>query len=222
MTHFVYKVTNKVNGKIYIGITNDIKKRWREHRYNATVNVRHSKFYLAIRKHGIDNFNLEVIYCSLFRDDVEQKEIDFIREYKTTDINFGYNITDGGRSPLMPLDVVEKIAAANRGKKRSVETRQKLSAIGMGRVVPAEVRAKISATEKGRIFSAETKKKISEAQSFIRVVSTPEGIEVVHSLRQFCKTHNLNYYSAAHSFKKHVTNKSNNPHKDKYFCLGVL
>ncbi len=90
MEGFIYKVTNKVNGKSYIGQTrNTVEFRWRQH-YKAKDN---KYFHRAIQKYGKENF--EVI--TLEKCDVEKlndREIFYISKYDT--FNNGYNLTKGG------------------------------------------------------------------------------------------------------------------------------
>ena len=56
---FVYKITNKVNPRVYVGLTVcTLEKRWREHRSAANTGVE-KPLYRAMRKHGIENFSIE-------------------------------------------------------------------------------------------------------------------------------------------------------------------
>lgn len=91
----IYKATNNINGKIYIGkTTTSLNKRMSEHK-------RHSKnskmvFHLAIDKYGFDNFTFEILFkCNDF-DVLNKKEIELISEHKSTDITIGYNRSLGG------------------------------------------------------------------------------------------------------------------------------
>lgn len=56
----IYKYTNKINGKIYIGLSNDIQRRKNEHLTKANANDK-VYFHQAIRKYGINNFDFEVL-----------------------------------------------------------------------------------------------------------------------------------------------------------------
>lgn len=57
----VYKITNKVNNKVYIGITSKgISARWKEHIYSAEHDCPF-KLHRAIRKYGKENFSVELI-----------------------------------------------------------------------------------------------------------------------------------------------------------------
>jgi group I intron endonuclease len=84
---FIYKTTNKINGKIYIGKL-----------------VRESKVYLgsgkilklSLEKYGRDNFTREIIeYCDCKTQLIEREKF-WIKHYNSTDRNIGYNLTKGG------------------------------------------------------------------------------------------------------------------------------
>ena len=61
MPRCIYKITNLINNKIYIGKTKkDIETRFKEHLQNA-INDCQYNLSKAIRKYGIDNFNIEMI-----------------------------------------------------------------------------------------------------------------------------------------------------------------
>ena len=92
----VYKSTNKINNKSYIGITiRTLNERINDHKYKTNSN---SDFYFhrALRKYGFDNFSWEIIEnCS---DDIlEEREKFYINEFNTyAPLNNGYNMTIGG------------------------------------------------------------------------------------------------------------------------------
>lgn len=92
---FIYKVTNKLNGKCYIGQTSDIKRRFCEHKALGYKEEEKGKaLYVAFNKYGIDNFSFEVIdYCEDYNDK-ERFYIDLYNSYKN-----GYNMTLGGEEP---------------------------------------------------------------------------------------------------------------------------
>jgi group I intron endonuclease len=60
-TNYIYKITNKVNGKVYIGKTKDPERRWREHKNESLKAEKKYVIYLALNKYGINNFDFEVI-----------------------------------------------------------------------------------------------------------------------------------------------------------------
>lgn len=96
----IYKITNLINGKIYIGQSVDINKRWRQHKRNSQIKGREYDKYLyrAFRKYGLENFSFEVIEeCS--RELLNEKETYYIQYYKANNETFGYNETSGYNQP---------------------------------------------------------------------------------------------------------------------------
>lgn len=95
----IYKITNQINGKCYIGQSVDIDRRLKEHfmpsKYNNPSRIEYNyAINIAIRKYGIKNFTLEIIeQCS--EDQLDEKECYWINYYDS--YNNGYNSTLGGR-----------------------------------------------------------------------------------------------------------------------------
>lgn len=90
------EISNKDNDKVYIGITcQRVENRWRKdgEGYKQCV-----YFYSAIQKYGWDNFIHEVLFDNLSKEEAEQKEVELILCYDSTNPNFGYNIQSGGYS----------------------------------------------------------------------------------------------------------------------------
>jgi len=95
----IYKATNIINGKSYIGFDSHWPKRKFEHKSAAIRDTRYNKFYNAIKKYGWKSFVWEVIYQSIDRDHcLNIMESYFIAEYNT--LSDGYNSTKGGESGL--------------------------------------------------------------------------------------------------------------------------
>jgi len=94
MNGFIYKYTNKIDGKIYIGQTIDIETRKWTHEHNAKI-MHKFFFYRAIRKHGIENFSFEIVEeCDTSL--LNEREIYWIKHFKSNNDNYGYNMTCGG------------------------------------------------------------------------------------------------------------------------------
>ena len=89
----IYKITNKINGKIYIGQTSlSIKDRWSRHCNNDS----HCTYLKnAIKKYNKENFIIEEIYIAKNRDELNKLEKSIIKEYNSLYPN-GYNLTTGG------------------------------------------------------------------------------------------------------------------------------
>ena len=87
----VYAHINKLNGKIYIGITNNIQKRWGISQYKYCPIL-----YKALKKYGWDNFIHLVIIDNITKAVACECEKALIAKYQTTNPNNGYNLTEGG------------------------------------------------------------------------------------------------------------------------------
>lgn len=92
----IYKIENNINHKVYIGLSNNIERRWREHkrRYlDIFSNNYNCKLYKALRKYGLENFTFSVVEQCLL-EELEEKEIYWIKYYDSYFL--GYNMTLGG------------------------------------------------------------------------------------------------------------------------------
>jgi hypothetical protein len=98
----IYKATNKINGKSYIGFDSKWPNRKQKHlnkSFKENDNHYNSKFHRAIRKHGLDNFEWEILYQSKYgKYCLDEMETYFINHYDT--FNNGYNMTLGGQGSL--------------------------------------------------------------------------------------------------------------------------
>ena len=94
MAYTVYCHENRTNGKLYFGITKtSTRRRWSKGKGYKTQHI----FGKAIEKYGWDGFEHIILFTGLSEEKAKQTEIDLIREFKTQDGRYGYNITAGGR-----------------------------------------------------------------------------------------------------------------------------
>ena len=158
--HGIYKIINKVNGKVYVGSAVDLRRRWREHKSILCKNRHYNdRLQKSWNKHGEGNFLFEVI------EEVQDKEKLLEREQCYIDI-------------LKPEYNICKIAGSALGTKRSEETKRKMSESNKGENHPnfgkhlsEETKQKMSEARKGekhhnfgKHLSEESKRKISEAR----------------------------------------------------------
>lgn len=94
----IYKITNIINSKVYIGQTINFKKRIYHHKYSAKNEDSKSHFpiYRAMNKYGIDNFKFEIIDTSNNKVCLNKKEEFYIDMYNSCNPDFGYNVQSGG------------------------------------------------------------------------------------------------------------------------------
>lgn len=151
--YYIYKITNTVNGKAYIGFTSKTpSQRWKNHKRNAAAGSVYA-LHAAIRKYHDDSFSIETIYCSTDRHTtLKEMEPYFIRLYNTNYRDgFGYNMTPGGEG-IGPLSekTKQKIAQSHFGKRASTETKTLLSKQRTGRKQSPETCKKRSEALKGQ------------------------------------------------------------------------
>ena len=184
----VYIITNKANGKQYVGLTKDIKRRWNQH---ASANGSAPALHAAIKKYGKEGFVLSHI-CDAF--DFEAA-CDFERmliQQHNTKSPHGYNLTDGGEgvvgrpmtdeekeirrkastafaASLSPEERSQKFGWA-KGRKWTPEQIKQISdsnkGRNLGKTLSEETRQKMSAAHKARPrkpLSEETKEKIRQS-----------------------------------------------------------
>jgi group I intron endonuclease len=108
----IYKITNKVNGKIYIGQTiHDLEKRWKEHKRHARQNRSNKSHAIcnSIVKYGAENFTIESIFSIFNINDADEFEIYFISKFNTLAPN-GLNLSPGGSNVTHTSEVKRKIS----------------------------------------------------------------------------------------------------------------
>lgn len=164
----IYKITNIVNSKIYIGKTiKSLNYRFSRHLINANKKInRH--LYDSINRYGKEAFKIELIEeCA--DDLLNKREIYWISKHKSNQKEFGYNMTDGGDGGKMQPESIEKMRLKKTGRKTSDETKKKQSKSQIGKHVGdlnvakrPEVKEKISKTLKQKYESGEIKSTIQE------------------------------------------------------------
>ena len=128
----VYVHTNKINGKRYVGQT---KKnplvRWGKNGKNYKGC---RKFYNAILKYGWDNFEHVILNSGLSKQEADTLEKKYIKEYKTREQKYGYNIEFGGSTKEWSEESKEIMRMHRLGKKLSEETKRKVGEALVGHI----------------------------------------------------------------------------------------
>jgi group I intron endonuclease len=142
----IYKVSNTINDKIYIGqTTRTLEKRMQRHR-DALLRGEKFHFYNALRKYGMENFKWEIIYKAKTLEELNSKEQEYILLYDS--YKNGYNMQLGGSKGKQSQLIKDKISKANTGKKRTKEEKIKMSNSQKGKKIPIEQINKIIATRR--------------------------------------------------------------------------
>jgi len=138
----VYLITNKANGKMYVGqhAGDDLKVYWDRNVWLAESGYQGKRaLYRAIRKYGLDGFDVKTLVIVGTKQEMDYYEIALIRMWDTTNPEKGYNITHGGYGSL--------------GVKMSAETRAKMSESRTGLVMPESHRQKLSERSMGNKYA---------------------------------------------------------------------
>jgi len=122
----IYKITNKLNGKIYIGKTKqELKNRWQQHCYEARKDSTY-RFHVAIREFGRDSFQVEVVFETEDPVELAAKEYELIVFYNSVDPTVGYNEKYATKfSPTLTA----KLVASTTGIPKSEAHKKELSRI---------------------------------------------------------------------------------------------
>jgi len=114
----IYKITNLINKKVYIGQTtrsfNDRINDYKRELGNEYINN-------AFKKYGWDNFDFTIIDSAQTINELNSKEIRYIIEYKSNEKEFGYNILSGGKNASPGIETLNKMSKAHLGKKQTQE-----------------------------------------------------------------------------------------------------
>lgn len=104
----IYKITNTVNGKIYIGQTSNFVDRKKNHRYHGKSGKYDFPLYKAMRKYDVENFKFEIIDNSDTREDLNEREKYWIEFYNSKNREIGYNVLDGGEERVFDEEYLLK------------------------------------------------------------------------------------------------------------------
>jgi group I intron endonuclease len=170
----IYKITNKINKKIYIGQTiQKMKDRFYRHIWNAK-HKKNASILLenAIRKYGEENFIIEQIDKAKNIEELNEKEIYWIKKLISNNKIFGYNLMSGGVNPSHSKQTIKKFKKSRKGKKAPMygkhhteNAKEKIGAANRGKTFSKEHRKKIGDIHRGKKVSKKSRMKMSASRS---------------------------------------------------------
>ena len=186
MSYVIYMHTNKTNGKVYIGLTSMTpRERWRDGKgYHKGTHFRN-----AIDKYGWDNFKHEIIKENLSKEEAGYWEQYYISFYKSTDRQYGYNMSFGGECGGHPqTEETKKKISENHsgfdGRKHTEESLKKMRDAKIGKKHP----------NYGKHLSDESKDKLRSAalKNYGRLFFCIELNRIFDNLDEACKVTTCN------------------------------
>jgi group I intron endonuclease len=189
----IYKITNNINGKIYIGKDTKNNKNY----FGSGIVIKQ-----AIKKYGKKNFTKEILEECDNYNELNEKEIKWISIFNSTDKNIGYNRSYGGDGfSGITEDTIKKIIEKNTGKKRTEETKKKISDSNKDKPKSEEHKKSLSkAWEKRKIEHPHSKKTLEKmsksmlgknAKNTYKLIDMDGNEFIINNLTQFSKDNNL-------------------------------
>lgn len=196
----VYIFTNRINGKQYVGKTiQRFKRRLGQHLSVAKNFGDNSIFHKAIRKYGIDMFDVKQIKIPKLKLLAYEKYM--IAKLNTKAPN-GYNLTDGGEGTngrVCSKTTRNKISKSQLGKKLSNEHKRKISKGNKGKFVTTTTRRRMSKANTGKNNSCYGLFGGDNPTSKEYIITTPEGEEIfVKGIKKFCRDWKRDKLSKSH------------------------
>ena len=204
----IYRITNLLTGKVYIGFTSDPVRRWSKHCSCSKNSKFASLLYNSIRKHGLENFIFDVIYQS--QDLTHTKNVMenyFIVEYDSyigSKNHNGYNMTLGGdggdtsHSPNFKRGIQQRyngtwllnVGRGKRGMKYGPQSKEHIQKRTSKRI--GQTRINEMTTEQ-RLNMARPCSLNGHSKTWRFISPSGETFNVNGQFRQFCEDHNLEY-----------------------------
>lgn len=187
----IYKITNKLNNKSYIGQTHkSLEIRWKRHCWQSEYK-KNMPICLAIKKYGKENFSVEEITQCSSQKELDEKEIFYVNIFNTFSPH-GYNLKAGQARGICSEETKKKISESNKGKKVTDETKRKLSDSHKGYKVKQETKEKLSKINKGKIPPKHVAEAAIKHHQKDYIITFPDGLKIeITNMKLFCKNNNL-------------------------------
>lgn len=149
----IYKITNIINNKVYIGQTwgEDLQKYFNK---SHARDSRRVKLYSAITKYGPQNFVIKPILLVKTQEEADEQESLLILECNS--IKEGYNLRSGGARGKHSEESKQKISRSLQGNKLSEKTKKKISDAHLGKKLSNQTKYKMSQAKIGKRVSPST------------------------------------------------------------------
>lgn len=155
----IYMIRNKINNKIYFGQTSEKNGIDRRYKNDIIKHTHNTHLKSSLIKHGIDNFEVvkefDVAYS---KEELDKLEVMYIKIYKTTDSNYGYNKKNGGANGKLSDETKLKLSIATKQLWKNKEYRKNMTAIMKEKWKDEEYRNTVMT----KAFTPENREKLSK------------------------------------------------------------
>lgn len=173
----VYKITNDVNGKVYIGQTTNFRKRISDYKNIEKRKTGSRPIGIAVKEYGKENFSVDIIKrCK--PDELDYYELYYIKEYKADNPEFGYNVVTDVVKTQNTAESRKKKSIAHLGLKESASTKRKKS--NMILAIPKDDERTIIICESGKIFGDFVGKSKDMIKNCLRQPSSCNGYRLYY------------------------------------------
>lgn len=213
----IYKITSPT-GKIYIGQSVNIKRRWVDHR-SMPKSSKGNLLYNSFLSHGVDSHKFEILErCS--KEKLNERERYYIEKYDTFETEHGLNLTKGGDHAVLSKRTRDKISRAKKGKpiphligfKHSQDTKEKLAELAKG-----------NTNWLGKNHSEETKEKLRQANLGKKLSEeTIEKLRILSTGRKYPNRKKLTEEARAKISKSQIGRKLNVPRTSIYYGVSMM
>jgi group I intron endonuclease len=238
MFGYIYKTTNTINGKIYVG---QHKAETFDKYYKGSGQL----LARAFKKYGKTNFTCEILATAETKEELNALEVYWIDRLAARDTEIGYNITEGGEGTVgyqhteeakLKMSVAKKgkpltakhckaISQSNSGRKLSEESRLKISKANTGKKHTEETRQKLRDAHKinPRNFDEEYRRKLRESRADALATGrwsiSEEGMERLRESGSRPKSIEHNKHVSETRIEKGVAAGAKNPRAKKIYCV---
>jgi len=207
--HFIYKITNKIDGKVYIGQSFNPAYRWYRHKYNSICYSETQLIAKSLRKFGIQNFKFEVIAGCIGKNNTNLTEEYYIALFDSTNINKGYNVYANTNVVARSSEIFKKISESLKifyqsnnswlkGKNLSEKWKENISKASMGKlgtntgkILTPEWRANISKALVGKSLSNQHIASLSKSHLGLSASNRKITFKMAEELRQEYKNNKI-------------------------------
>lgn len=168
----IYKITNNITNKVYIGMTTKSLSIRKASHKNAAFSSNYpifNRLYNSMRKHGFENFKFEELCCAFNRETLSDLEKYFINKYNSNNVEYGYNLTDGG-------EFIFTVSEETKAKRSGINNHNYKKGPNFGKKLTESHKKKLSALKLGNDFGKYKAKSI-------RCVETGEIFKTINDLR---------------------------------------